>query len=420
MSDEQWMQIIRDGADAEGYIALAYFGSQLGKVGIHIQELGFKRLADWIASLGDLVESKTVPDSSGSHSHIYIRLKGGRLPRVESSLQLVAADTASGSRSVSAGFRLTDWAYLKHLDTTKKRLADFALRENWSYQKDNSRFSILWSYLRYTFARLQQEAKICENRSMGVAAFHTGLVDNRYEPIYALFEANPDKTATQPWRLVDFCIAGEEAAGKRLVRSFNPLPQQAEYFKNKYDMLYDIDAAEPSIDYRHIILENMERLPLGFLVDNVIQNEELQRLLAYDEATIEQIGRKDYYDRMAQLLEGDLRSYRSVMGRFKEAVGLALKKVRWNYKTAIPMYYPTRNQMALLLPLALQADEQIDVAIVVERSEVGNYLGHTILTLEYAYNNARLVCRPESSWLDPDTIASSLAPGQSGSEDEQS
>ena len=46
-----------------------------------------------------------------------------------------------------------------------------------------------------------------------------------------------------------------------------------------------------------------------------------------------------------------------------------------------------------------------DLALVV--SEVGDteYRGHTVLTLEMAYTNARLVARPDSEWLKPPAIA---------------
>ena len=63
------------------------------------------------------------------------------------------------------------------------------------------------------------------------------------------------------------------------------------------------------------------------------------------------------------------------------------------------MYYPNRNIMSLLLPLSLVRDDQVDVALVVERMPSGNYQGQTILTLAMAYSNARLVCRLENDWL---------------------
>ena len=81
-----------------------------------------------------------------------------------------------------------------------------------------------------------------------------------------------------------------------------------------------------------------------------------------------------------------------------------MKRVEWNFKTAIPMYFPTENIMSLLLPLSIMDDEKVDAALVVEKTKSGNYLGHTILTLEMAYSNARLVSRPDSDWLAVEKI----------------
>ena len=43
--------------------------------------------------------------------------------------------------------------------------------------------------------------------------------------------------------------------------------------------------------------------------------------------------------------------------------------------------------------------------LLVEKTESGNYLGHTILTLPMAYLDARLLCRPSSDWLRPNLIS---------------
>ena len=37
---------------------------------------------------------------------------------------------------------------------------------------------------------------------------------------------------------------------------------------------------------------------------------------------------------------------------------------------------------------------------MVELVESGAYLGQTILTMNMAYNNARLISRPDSDWLN--------------------
>ena len=151
------------------------------------------------------------------------------------------------------------------------------------------------------------------------------------------------------------------------------------------------------MDYEHILLENVERLPREFLLEycNGRELEEFIRKSPYESG----LSADRYHEELAVRIRADMRFYRRLIGRFRESVSVALKRVRWNYKTAIPMYFPTRNIMSLLLPLSLVEDDQADVALVVERLENGNYLGHTILTLQMAYNNARLVCRLESDWL---------------------
>lgn len=91
---------------------------------------------------------------------------------------------------------------------------------------------------------------------------------------------------------------------------------------------------------------------------------------------------------------------RRLINRLDDAIELAQKRVEWNFKTAVPAFYPTKNTMSLLLPLDLTENEQPDVALVVELMESGAYIGQTILTMKMAYNNARLICRPDSDWLN--------------------
>ena len=91
---------------------------------------------------------------------------------------------------------------------------------------------------------------------------------------------------------------------------------------------------------------------------------------------------------------------RRLTNRLNDAIELAQKRAQWNYRTAVPAYYPTKGTMTLLLPLDLTDDERPDVALVSELMPTGVYVGHTILTMRMAYNNARLVSRPDSDWLN--------------------
>ena len=82
----------------------------------------------------------------------------------------------------------------------------------------------------------------------------------------------------------------------------------------------------------------------------------------------------------------------------------ALDRVRRNYKTAIPQFYRDGKtgdaKMQLLLPVAPLARDQVELALAVDRLE-SVYLGRTVLPLDWAYNNARLLTRPDSDWLRP-------------------
>lgn len=78
----------------------------------------------------------------------------------------------------------------------------------------------------------------------------------------------------------------------------------------------------------------------------------------------------------------------------------AVQRVRRNYRTAVPFWYPTQKRVQLLLPLALTDRERVDLALVVSK-EGTRYRGHTVLTMAMAYGNARLLTRPDSDWLRP-------------------
>ncbi len=266
---------------------------------------------------------------------------------------------------------LLDWAYVGYVPNVLAELKGLTRGgERWEFKNTphdpEHPLPILHSYLRHTFGRLVLEKKVLVNEEASLAAFNTGLVDRRYEKIYALFSPNDPP---RPWRLAGFCIAGEGANGQDLVRYFNPLPAPAHYFDNPLELLYDIRCGEPELDWKHVIID-----------------------------------RRGYNLQLGKAIEQDSRTYRRIMNRVKDAVDLSIKRVSWNFKTAIPQYYPRVRQLQLLLPLCLVSDESVDMALAVEKTPSGNYLGHTALPLDWAYTNARLICRPDSDWLLPEEI----------------
>lgn len=301
-------------------------------------------------------------------------------------------------QKVRAGRALTDWAYLGSMDALVENLSDFALDEKWGFERDGEpkEYSILKSYLTYTFYRLQSEGKVLEDEEKGIAAFNTGLVDPTYEAIYACFSPS---NMEQPWRFEAFCKAGSKLWGKKLVASFDPLPQRAAYFEKKEDLLFDGNRTLQR-DADHILLDNIDRLPEAFLAEELRGADDAIEALSRAVGAQDDSSKKAAYDELREAVESNVRIKRRLINRLDDAIELAQKRVEWNFKTAVPAFYPTKNAMSLLLPLDLTENDQPDVALVVELMESGAYIGQTILTMKMAYNNARLICRPDSDWLN--------------------
>ena len=78
------------------------------------------------------------------------------------------------------------------------------------------------------------------------------------------------------------------------------------------------------------------------------------------------------------------------------AVELARRKAITDWSRAVPQILQSRVQY--LLPIHLTNMERPDLAMALSIME-GYYIGHTCLTLEMAYQNARLLARPTAGWL---------------------
>lgn len=394
---EKLLSIINQHKEDGEWTNLGKVGKPLKDIGVDYKALGYEKLFHLVKDNKDCLNWK-FDSISPTISMIYVREKTAFEKRKFVNIQNAQENPEALSNDPANA--LTNWASLGDFSKMFEDLKNLSLNERWFYSDQNPKqpFPILVKYLKYTFYRLRKEGnKIVELENY--AAFNTGLVDKRYEPIYAMFVKTP--TSLRKWRFEGFCIPGEDRLGKDLVRNFNPLPKRAHYFDKVSDMLYDTLSPKPELDWHHIVVENVDRLPTNFLFENCPKNFTLTNVesLSYTE-------QDEYFSNLAKAIVDDTKAYRNITNRFKDALELALKRIEWNFKTAIPMYFPTLNKMSILLPLALVDDENVDIALVVEKTESGNYLGHTILPLEWAYSNARLVCRPDSDWLVAEHIKS--------------
>ena len=420
-------------SNEEGWVNLAGIGEALKGNGIDVKLLGFQKILPFLEQFPELLELKHEPTASGKAWVAYARLRENERREGDGKAEKAAKSYAprqgmSEYRTPESKFPSKDswlfhWSRIPNLKI--KELAEKALAEKWYYGAANAadaeNYPILKNYLAYTFKRLVFEDKIlygdvadAEHSGEEYAAFNTGLVDQKYEYIYALFKKNT--MSPQPyWYLLDFVVAGEQS-GKTLARLFYPLPKRADYFENQFrNMVYDT-STQLLCDYTHIIVERIGRFPLRFLQENCPPN-----MLEIDGVKLEEVypkhakdsERKHYFEQLGERIRNTPMVLNNLKNRLEAAIHLTLKRVEWNYKTAIPVYFPTRNLCSLLLPLCLSEESQVDLALVVEPLQSGAYQGQTVLPLDLAYNNSRLLTRPDSDWLRPDSIQSN------GSDDEE-
>ena len=298
---------------------------------------------------------------------------------------------------------LKDWAIIPPWwDLIKSLHDEIKNDERWFFGEQlnpNKPYPILGNYLQYTFVRIYREGKIKYSIDGRYAAFNTGLVNDLYEYIYAIFRKSDttSRTSNVSWYFYAFSPK-ESGKGKTIIGShFKEIPPRANYITNKED-LFIPDGQSPTINTIHII-EHLERLPNQYLLNlcDDLSEEDLKKCITMNEKT-------QILERVKENISNDPIKQNKIKRDFEYALTIALKRVEWNYKTAIPMYWVPGNSISLLLPLAITNGKDVDLAFVISKQPNGKYVGQTILTLEMAYMDARLIVRPDNDWLIPSKI----------------
>lgn len=276
--------------------------------------------------------------------------------------QIILRDTRTALEKFA---HFTDWAVA--ISDLAKNHAQFE-DGNWDYIKNKTgRYPVLESYITYTFLRLHKEDKIKYatridgGKELKFACFNTGLATVKQEEIFAYFEHkdnSPSKKNAEGYlKHPVWIFKAFDRESNRLMNNFAVKPELANYFQNAAELIYD-SGKRLIPDYEHILDDREKRFPPEF------------RTLS-----------------KAQQVE-----------RVKSAMESALTRIRRNYKTAIPQYYS--DSIQLLLPLCITTAEVTDVALVVA-NEGEVYRANTVLPLDWAYNNARLLAKPDREWLNP-------------------
>ena len=242
---------------------------------------------------------------------------------------------------------LYDFAFCP--ESCYERLVDLANPEPWG---EGNR--VLKNYLLFSFKRAVQLTKRDHATAAapsalpivfdeGLCLFNTGLYTCRYETVYALFEPNTREDARQRWFLKGFFKESDPA-----LLSFECLPCRVHFAEDPSELVFDY------------------RLPIRSNIDHVLGDE---RNLT----------------RIPESLRGEENSL-LLRRAFEGAVVEAARRAAANYTLAVPQFYNGRIQ--LLLPLCLTGDKP-ELALTIQRED-GFYSARTCLTLDMAYNNARL------------------------------
>lgn len=330
-----------------------------------------------------------------------------------------------------AGFKMFDkklwlekWSGPLEYDMLQE-LANQTLQEQWSFgAKEN--FGILRSYLQYTFSHQSQTDNIGYDVSGQYAAFNTGLPDrNTYKYLYAVFEHNEEQSARevhplyyqQSYCLQGFTVPGRGGLGKVLSEKIG-LPKPPEYFSTRAETVWQLGFNDsnqitiPEYDDAHILIQRCDRIPLDFYRNQANNSPQLLAILNSADSDAEK------YKQIRDLLKPVVidhqpnaeitNLYRQLQNALENVIGMAVKKLAWNWRAVVPCYNPELENSCFLLPVSFSNYDQPDRAMIASCNATNQnniYTIHTVIFLNWAYLDARLICRPESEWLVADKIS---------------
>lgn len=266
--------------------------------------------------------------------------------------------------------------YFENFNEGLKFLEDIAtntIPETWKYKNKPSTINhpILKSYLGNVFERLKKEKeegyedKIIYSQDGKYVMFNTNLLDKYFHDVIVYGEVdNEDGTLKikNPNR-------SKSTSALRKLRFGKSLPKQPIFFDDLNDVIFQTewDIDKDFDTFTHIIQDRRTRFPEEY------QGQET--------------------DVLARKID--------------DAINFAVALAQRNYKFIVPMYRPQSNSIQLLMPIYLNGaySKHPDFALVLEPDkETKMYLPKTILPLDAGYQNARLIAKPDESWLNPEII----------------
>ena len=263
-------------------------------------------------------------------------------------------------------------------ETFLKSIAGHAVPEPWNFSGKEGVCShpILKSYLENIFWKLKKESmegklnKVVYSSDGQHILFNTNLPDTFGNDILIIAEVRKKPNGEEYYENPAMSKGG---IYKRRQIGFRDdvNPEAATFFEDVNEIIFQPSwRIDTSFEHLfHIIQDNRPRFP------------------------------KDYQEKNPAEVAGDL----------EKAISLAVKMAKRNFKYIAPMYRPQKDCIQLLMPIYLNGSykQSPDFALVLT-PENGIYLPETILPIEAAYQNARLIAMPDEAWLKPDAIFNSI------------
>lgn len=276
-----------------------------------------------------------------------------------------------------------------------QQLAEMAMEETWTSSVENSApYGILRSYMTHTLYRLLDEDRQAApgvppkvDKVNGRIFFNTGLLNRLFRQILIAGDYKQLKVE----------IPGYGMHAFDMMDNVMPYSENDREIASVYDgEVYKI----PKIacfftDYQEVVFNAHYAIRLNDL--HIFEDGvERRRLLKYDAEF--------------QSCKSNLAAKEALLARvardFDSAILRAKLMAERNYKLAVPQFWRETGEIQFLLPIYLGELEEADkpqCALALSLDTTGRiayYRGATILTLDMAYNNARLIAKPDIFWLN--------------------
>ena len=268
-------------------------------------------------------------------------------------------------------FKMGDF-YFNNIDDCQAFLEDIAeatIPESWKYRNKNTtiKYPILKSYLETLFVKLKKEGKVQKSTDGKYIIFNTNLLDKFFHAMYIIAEVQEAEGLEVYFRPIR--TAEESYTTLKKYGFENVRPEPPKFFDEVNEVVFNtswkIEKDHDSL--KHIIEQRIDRFPSHMR------------------------GQSPYV----------------LAKKLYDAIAYALAIAQRNYKYIVPIYYPRFDRISFLMPIFLEGTYNTypDFALVLEtdaKNEI--YIARTILDLESGYQDARLIAKPDESWLNPVTL----------------